>query len=307
MYWTTLGKLQVVPRTQPTMRVHAVCAGIVLMLAMALSVGAASVLAHGGAASVPAAEGPLSGYVAAHKDTQHPRQLLGGPVHVKVSQRVGGVHVALPVERRLDADVFGTPEQPRRVRGQPMIDGVPLKVRNADNGEFTITKVMTPTGDTKSIVRPNGRMTLEAWDRTATDAAVTEDEVRFQGGIAEMRDPRAREATLDYNFEDEQGNTYGARCCTEMMPHGIAMPTFGGVVTNHMLHGSTGIWTSLMPTFFSPVTFWGYGDILKNGEVVDSNRLIHGMVTEYVRTEGYKMAFDRDGVPRPLELRAGPH
>jgi len=39
------------------------------------------------------------------------------------------------------------------------------------------------------------------------------------------------------------------------------------------------------------------GAVLKNGEVLDKPRLVHGMLTEYVLTEGYKLAFDDQVTP----------
>ncbi|MCH8841483.1 MAG: hypothetical protein IID61_00740 [SAR324 cluster bacterium] len=228
---------------------------------------------------------PARGYLEAHKGVEHPLEIVGGPIRVHVTQDVGGVFVALPSVRRLDPNVVGTPKYPRAFGGAPLINGIPLSMRKVEDGKYTTTTVKTPTGDLNHIVLPNGRMKLEALDVTATDAATTNDQVKF-------------EAT----WQDRDGNTYGVTCCKKMIPHGNEMPTFGGVVTNHMLHGFTRLWTAMMPTFFTYVAFWGVGDILKNGEVVDESRLIHGMLTEYIRTEGYKMAFDHQVTPTRLHF-----
>jgi hypothetical protein len=40
----------------------------------------------------------------------------------------------------------------------------------------------------------------------------------------------------------------------------------------------------------------------KNGEVVERPRLVHGMLTEYVRKEGYKLAMDHEVTPTRLHL-----
>lgn len=223
---------------------------------------------------------PYRGYLDAHAGVQRALPLAGGPVHVKVTQTAGGVHVALPSPRRLDEVVVGTPEHPRAFAGTPLIDGIPPGVRATESGEYTRTTVMTPTGDLNSKVLANGRLEFEAWDVTATDAATTEDRVEFRA-----------------SWQDSEGNTYAVTCCREMYAHGTEMPTFGGVVTNHILHGSSRLWTAMMPTFFTYAAFWGKGDLLKNGEVLDRDKMIHGMLTEYVRTEGYRMAFDREVTP----------
>jgi len=86
-------------------------------------------------------------------------------------------------------------------------------------------------------------------------------------------------------------------------------PTFGGVVTNHILHGFSRIGTALMPSEFTYFAFWGMGAVLKNGKVIDKPRLIHGMLTEYVRTEGYKLATDEEVTPgrRQFHLMIPPY
>ncbi len=72
----------------------------------------------------------------------------------------------------------------------------------------------------------------------------------------------------------------------------MAYPFFGGVVTNHLLHGATAIGTRLMPTEFAYVAFWGTGDVYRNGEKIAEDQLVHMMVTEFVRVEGYELAFE---------------
>lgn len=74
-----------------------------------------------------------------------------------------------------------------------------------------------------------------------TDAAVSNDQVAFQASWA-----------------DDAGNTYAATCCSEVPANGVQYPVFGGVVTNHMMHGITRIGTPLEPTQFAYVAFWGW-------------------------------------------------
>jgi SAM-dependent methyltransferase len=86
---------------------------------------------------------------------------------------------------------------------------------------------------------------------------------------------------------------YGVDPVKEM----LSVPTFGGVVTNHMLHGFTRIGTDLFPATFTYFAFWGMGKVMKNGKVIDSPRLIHGMLTENVRGKGYTLDFDKEVSP----------
>lgn len=222
---------------------------------------------------------PARGYLEAHKRVDEPFDLLGGPLQVAVSQTVGGVHVALPDHRKLDPRVFGTPDHPRAFAGTPGINGVPVPLREVQGGEFTQFKKLSPFGD-KAVVMAEGRLHIEATDATATDAATSDDQVEFKA-----------------SWKDEEGNTYEVRCCAKLATHGLEYPTFGGVVTNHMLHGFTRIGTALMPSEYAYFAFWGMGEVLKNGEVQAKPRLIHGMLTEYVRHDGYQLAFDHQVTP----------
>jgi len=220
------------------------------------------------------------GYLQAHRDVEEPMQLLGGPISFTVQQTAGGARVALPARRQLDPHVFGTPEMPLAFTGTPGMSGVPVPFRQTSEGQFTRLDRPTPFGN-KSTVMANGTMMLEATDATATDAATTEDAVTFKA-----------------SWEDKQGNTYAVRCCEMLATAGKEFPTFGGVMTNHILHGFTGIGTPLFPSAYTYAAFWGMGAVLKNGEVVDKPRLVHGMLTEYARTEGYQLASDSEVTPQ---------
>ncbi len=222
---------------------------------------------------------PYRGYLEAHAGVDEPPRLAGGPVEMSVSQTAGGVHVALPAQRELDGNVFGTPKFPRAFGGTPGIDGLPPKARNQSGGEWTTSKPMTPFGD-KAVVMRSGQLKLEARDVTAVDAPNSEDEVKFRA-----------------SWQDDEGNTYAVECCEMLATSGVEYPTFGGVVTNHILHGSSRIGTALMPTEFTYLAFWGMGRVLKNGEVQQAPRLVHGMLTEYVRGEGYELVDDSGVTP----------
>lgn len=227
----------------------------------------------------PGAMSPARGYLEAHRDVQAPIKLLGGPILTSVSQEGGTAHAALPAPRELDEVVFGTPEHPLATGGFPMIEGLPLEMRAEKDGAFSATKEPTPFGDKHQSFK-NARLQLDATDVTATDAASSEDRVQM---IA--------------SWEDDEGNTYSVQCCEKLESVGGQHPTFGGVVTNHMLHGFTRVGTPLFPTLFAEVGFWGMGEIMKNGEVIDSPRPMHGMLTEYARTENYDLVFDENVDP----------
>lgn len=227
---------------------------------------------------------PWRGYLKAHDNVKHPLPLLGGPIKVHISQSAGGVFVALPAYRKLDPDVFGTPKHPRAFGGFPVASGLPLALRGVQDGHYTRSKILSPFGD-KFMVMPGGHLNLEMLDATATDAATTQDEVKF-----------------DASWKDKQGNTYEVRCCKKLATHGVDYPTFGGVVTNGLMHGSSRIGTPLMPTLYDYAAIWGMGEVLKNGKVLQAPRLVHVMLTEYVRGKGYSLDFDKDVTPTKIQL-----
>jgi len=222
---------------------------------------------------------PYRGYLEAHKNENKPFELLGGPIKVNIEQKSGGVFIALPDNRKLDPDVFGTPKFPRAFGGTPGINGVPPMLRGVENGKYTAMKKPSPFGD-KYMVAGDGELKIKAEDVTATDAASTRDSVQMEA-----------------SWKDKQGNTYTVKCCKMLAAHGLEYPTFGGVVTNHILHGSSRIGTALMPTEYTYFAFWGMGQVEKNGKVLDKPRLVHGMLTEYVRKKGYELAFDKEVTP----------
>ena len=216
---------------------------------------------------------PAKGYLKAHETNKTPFNLLGGPISIQITQKGGPVFVALPSKRQLDPDIFGTPMMPRDFGGTPIAEGVPPMLRGHKNGAYTTTMVKTPFGDKFTVLR-DGYLSLQSVDATATDAAVSNDTVHMTA-----------------SWKDAKGNTYKVTC-SKVVPYGSDHPTFGGVVTNTIIHGFTRIGTPLEPTQFAYYAFWGKGEISKNGKTLDQDRLIHGMLTELVRTGGYKLATD---------------
>lgn len=84
-----------------------------------------------------------------------------------------------------------------------------------------------------------------------------------------------------------------------VIPMGPDHPFFGGVGTNVLMHGATGIGTPLVAEEFSYITVWGIGDIYIDDELVDSKRVVHIMVSERTRGDDFKVGF---GVAKPDEL-----
>ena len=84
-----------------------------------------------------------------------------------------------------------------------------------------------------------------------------------------------------------------------VIPVGPDHPFFGGVGTDVLMHGATGIGTPLVAREFSYITAWGVGDIYVDGEMADQGRVVHVMVSERTRDEAFMAGF---GVAMPDEL-----
>ncbi|MFQ5678780.1 MAG: hypothetical protein ACE5HP_04910 [Gemmatimonadota bacterium] len=228
-------------------------------------------------AAPAAAQAPTPGlhaYTRAHGMRSEPPDLVGGPVRVQVRQNQGSTRWVLPGPRFLDPSVFGTPDQPVGMDPAPFpLLGVPVDMRNADDGQYTFVGRATPFSDWREV--GVGSVEMEVVDATAIDGARTKDQVRFEATFKSPDERHEYRVTAD-----------------KPIPHGMAYPFFGGVVTNHLLHGVTGVGTRQMPTEFTYAAFWAMGNVYRDGELVNENQLVHVMVTEVVRGEGYKLDFD---------------
>ncbi|MFQ5495150.1 MAG: hypothetical protein ACE5EX_07185 [Phycisphaerae bacterium] len=239
---------------------------------------------------LPQTKGKLPGfhaYTQGHAKEQNPPDRLGGPLTVTVTQTNGSTRLVLPGPRFLDPSVFGTPEHPTGFDPAPFpLMGVPLDMRRAVDGKYTFVNHPTPFSDWREV--GVGSVRQVTVDATAIDGARTKDKIQF-------------EATFKLPGPDPDNPDAGATryrvTCTTPLPHGFGFPTFGGVATNHLLHGVTGLGTRLMPTEWTYVDIWGKGDIYKNDKLISKDHMIHTMVTEIVRGEGYKLRFDGEVGP----------
>ncbi|MFQ6673906.1 MAG: hypothetical protein ACE5GH_03855 [Fidelibacterota bacterium] len=246
-------------------------------------VGSSTPVAQPQSKPQPKSDPPMVGmhaYTMGHSKFESPPDRLGGPLRVKVTQNKGSTRWVLPGPRFLDPRVFGTPDFPTGFDQAPFpLLGVPLDLRKSRDGRYTFADHATPFSNWREV--GVGSINMEVVDATAIDGARTKDEVHF-------------EAT----FESPDGKHSYRVTADRALPHGMAFPFFGGVVTNHLLHGVTGIGTRLMPTEFTYVAFWAVGNIYRDGQLVNENHLIHVMVTEIVRGENYALQFDQ-GVGNP--------
>lgn len=251
--------------------------GLTLLLALCLFIVPAAAQDDG---ETPIYEqSPWWPYLSAHMDVESPPAVVGGPIELRLTQEQGGAEWVFPGPRELDPNIFGTEDNPMNTHVPPIILGAPMDVRQVqDDGSF-ITNQPTPFSDDFAGTR--GTLELDIVDATATDGATTNDTI---------------DLVMTFESPAEDGGTYRIEM-TEVSPHGWFLPTAGGVATNVMLHGVT-LWGSqLMPTQFAYVAFWGPGNLYLNDELIAEGRLIHGMLTEFVREEPYDLVFDENVNP----------
>ncbi len=221
-------------------------------------------------------------YTQGHAKEQNPPDRIGGPLTVTITQTNGGTRLVLPGPRFLDPAVFGTPDHPVGFDPAPFpLMGIPLDMRNVANGKYTFVNHPTPFSDWREVAV--GSIRQVTVDVTAIDGARTKDKIDLEANFT-LPGP-------DPNEPDVGAVKYRV-VCKKPLPHGFGFPTFGGVATNHLLHGVTGLGTRLMPTEWTYVDIWGMGDIYKNGKLIAKDHMIHTMMTEAVRGEGYKLRFD---------------
>lgn len=195
----------------------------------------------------------------------------GGKIEVHVKGG-GDVRWILPGLRKLDPSLFGTPAAP--LGFEPDI-GVPLSMRkkNADGSAWTTTAMPTPFSDKYKKI--TGKFNLKVNDNSIYDSPLSKDKVKL---VATFTSPGGAN---NYKLEVDK-----------VIPVGRQHPFMGGVGTNFVQHGTTGIGTRLMPTAFTYVAFWGIGRLEVNGVEVAKNRVVHMMTTCAVRDANYKLVFD---------------
>lgn len=218
--------------------------------------------------------GSLQNYTQTHASVQDPADLLGGPLQVTLTQPSGGAGFwVFPGPRELDPAVFGTPGQPLGNWPGPWpLYGVPLEKRTTNDAGDTYTTTSEPTPFSDKFGSVAGSVDMTLVDATAIDGATTKDTIDFQT-----------------DFTDPKGEHHYTVTVKQPLAHGFLYPFFGGVATNVLLHGNSGVGTPLMPTEFTYAAFWGVGQVYRDGQLVNDHQLVHAMLTEPVRGDGYAL------------------
>jgi len=275
------------------------------------------------AGAVTAAGALGSGQALAKANKLEKKKQTDGAFSVEAKQKAGNrTHWILPGPRRLDPELFGTPadggSSPRRgmdairhrtwalrqagndgaagllsgasVDGEsfdpfPVPVGWPegLRETNGDGTRYTTTAKPLPFGDRAVGSDDEGTDVDGAFELTYADRAGFEGDGNGEDDVE-----------LDVWFTDPAGNRYDIDI-EHLEHHDGVHPHGRGVMTGAYLHGTTGIGTPLMPTVYAFGSFWGVGDVSINGEEPEpqnTERLVHFMTTQNVRTSDYDLAID---------------
>ncbi len=205
----------------------------------------------------------------------NPPDRAGGKLKITVTQKKGAARLTLPGTRAMDPAIFGSPSNPSGFEMAPFpMLGIETNMRLAANGKYTIIDHACPFSDWDE--KTTGDVKMKLVDATAIDGAYTKDTIDFEA-----------------KFELPDGAKYRI-VCKKPLAHGGAFPFFGGVVTNHLIHGGAGIAPRALPTTFAYAAFWGAGDVYKDGSLINKGQLIHVWVDENIRGDGDRMRLDAD-------------
>jgi len=205
----------------------------------------------------------------------NPPDRAGGPLAISVSQTHGATRFMLPGTRAMDPAIFGTPEHPSGFEPAPFpMSGIPIDLRLKAGDKYTIINHACPFSDWSE--KGKGSVTMKVVDTTAIDGAYTKDSIDFEA-----------------NFELPDGAKYRV-VCKKPLAHGGAFPFFGGVVTNHLIHGGAGIAPRALPTDFAYAAFWGAGNVYKDGSLINKGQLVHVWVSEDVRGKDGRTRMDNE-------------
>lgn len=180
-----------------------------------------------------------------------------------------------PDRRALDPALFGTPSKPLNVELLPLAE----RAVSGDGAAFTTIK--TPKMFSNKIKKISGTFRMQVADLTAKDGPGSKDRIAMQA-----------------DFAGPTGKAYRV-VVNKVIPKGPDHPFFGGVGTDVLMHGGTGIGTPLVAQEFSYITAWGLGDIYVDGKLADRGRIVHVMVSERTRDDNFRIGF---GVAKPDQL-----
>lgn len=194
----------------------------------------------------------------------------------EVSAQASGQAIwQFPDKRALDPALFGTPQNPLNT------ELLPLEARDVNSDGNAYTTIKKPSMFSNNIKEVSGSIRISVEDLTPLDTPKSLDR-----------------AEMEASFKGPSGEDFKV-VLKKLIPVGPEHQFFGGVGTDVLMHGATGIGTPLVSKEFSYITLWGVGDFYRDGKLIDTGRIIHVMVSERTRDDNFKVGF---GVAKPDEL-----
>ncbi|WP_458205906.1 hypothetical protein [Haladaptatus sp. NG-SE-30] len=225
------------------------------------------------------------------------------------------VYWVLSGERRLSPSVFGTPKNPRRgadylqstieraqdappptvpklLKDLPFLVSAPEKMRASVDDPIANQKLTVPTLYSDDAKITSGEFEVTYKDRQPWDTPGKPDET-------------SGDAELMATFTDPADNDYEIEYDHVVKPPIPGYETGGGVITDAWHHGSGMPGSPLMPRVYTYGAFWALGNVKVNGEVADTNKVVHFMTTQTVRDKDYRLAIDEELPLKPENTIAG--
>ena len=173
-----------------------------------------------------------------------------------------------PGIRNLDSKVFGDVNTPH---GDEFMIGVPLYNR-LDDGSGNWTTTATPGhASNNTTALTSGVARVRVTDRTPID-------------LLTFTSPTKDTLDITIEFEDPFGRQILIQS-TEPLPKGPFHEFWGGVGTNQIMHGRTGLGGKAMPQCFAYIITYSLAEVRIDGQLLPGNdkRLLHTMITHGVR------------------------
>lgn len=174
-----------------------------------------------------------------------------------------------PGVRNLDPAVFGTVANPT---GAEFMIGVPIYERLDDgNGNWTTTATPTMASNVTSQLNDEAFARIWAVDRTPVD-------------LQTFTSPTQDQLRIDVEFIDPWGRKIEIRS-KKPLPKGPFHEFWGGVGSNQIMHGRTGLGGKMVPQAFAYGISYSLATIYIDGQVLpgNDNRLLHTMITHGFR------------------------
>lgn len=176
----------------------------------------------------------------------------------------------------LDVNEFGTPEQPK---GE---DIIPVENRRVNKNETAYTTLNDTIIFSRSRDIVSGSIFVKVTDLTAIDQDISNDK-----------------AEMEATFSGPNGSNFKI-VLNKLFPGKIPTQTFGGVGSNSLIHGHTGVGINKIFSEFAYIFFYGLGDIYRDGQLINKDMFVYFAVSQRSRALNEDFLEGRYNVSNPM-------